>query len=44
MFATKKTHHIDESLLVTLRGLGWNQFMEELQGWMQLQKVCEATS
>ncbi|HJN84708.1 MAG TPA: hypothetical protein QF873_00115, partial [Patescibacteria group bacterium] len=43
MFATKKTHHIDESLLVTPRGLRLNQIVEELQGWMRFQKACGMT-
>ena len=36
---TKKISQEEKTLLVTPRGLRWNQFMEELRGWVQFQRL-----
>jgi site-specific DNA recombinase len=34
---------VADSAMVTLRGLPWNQFMEELQGWIRLHQLITMT-
>lgn len=40
MLQQQKTRHEGESLVVTLRRLPWNQFIEELRGWTSFQQLA----
>jgi len=44
VLTTKKTAHNERSFLVTLRGLGWNQWVGELEEWAEFQKFASITA
>ena len=43
MFATKKTHHIDESSLVSQKGLEWNTLKDVILRWKQVLLSVESS-